>query len=71
MQREGTETNGRSAACHGLSLVLDLNQKVLKFLVILPNCSLSFSLCFRTSVDVFLMLFNCSISMTLPYLWKT
>ena len=40
MQREGTVVNGRSTVCHGLNLVLDLNQKVLKFLVFLSNSSL-------------------------------
>ena len=33
MLREGTVTNGRNTTCHGLNLVLDLNQKVLQFLV--------------------------------------
>ena len=43
MQREGTEVNGRITAYHGLDLVLDLNQKVLKFLVFLSNSSLCLS----------------------------
>ena len=43
MQREGAVTNGRSTACHGLNLVLDLHQKVLKFLVFLSNSSLYLS----------------------------
>ena len=83
MQIEGTVVNRRSTTCHGLNLVLDLNENVLKFLVFLSNNSLSFSLCFSTSVDVFfslcfstsvdafLTLFNCSISMDFPCLWKT
>ena len=40
MQKEGILVNGRSAACHGINLVLDLNQKVLNFLVFLSNSSL-------------------------------
>ena len=40
MQKEGTVVNGRSTVCHGVNLVLDLNQKVLKFLVFLSNSSL-------------------------------
>ena len=43
MQIEGTVVNGRSTACHGLNLVLDLNQKVLSFLVLLSNSSLYLS----------------------------
>ena len=43
MQKEGTIVNGRSAACHGLDLVLDLNQKVLNFLVFLSNSPLYLS----------------------------
>ena len=43
MQREGTVVNGRSTACHGLNFVLDVNQKVLKFLVVLSNSSLYIS----------------------------
>ena len=43
MQREGTVANGKSTACHGLNLVLDLNRKVLKFLVVLSNSSLYLS----------------------------
>ena len=39
-----------------INLVLDLNQTVLKLLVFLLNSSLT--LCFRASVDVFLVLFN-------------
>ena len=40
MQKEGAVVNGRSTGCHGVNLVLDLNQKVLKFLVLLSNNSL-------------------------------
>ena len=43
MQTGGTVVNGRSTAYHGLNLVLDLNQKVLKFLVFLFNSSLYLS----------------------------
>ena len=43
MQREGAVVNGRSAACHGVNSVLDLNQKVSKFLVFLSNGSLYLS----------------------------
>ena len=44
MQRERTVANGRSTSCHGLNLVLDLNQKVLnKVLVFLSNSSLYLS----------------------------
>ena len=43
MQMEGTVVNGRSTAYHGLNLVLDLNQKVLKFFVFLSNSSLYLS----------------------------
>ena len=32
MQREEAMVKGKSTACHGLNLVLELNQKVLKFL---------------------------------------
>ena len=39
IHREGTVVNGRSTACHGLTLVLDLNQKVLNILVFLSNSS--------------------------------
>ena len=39
MQRKGTVVNGRSIACLGLNLVLDLNKKVLKFLVFLSSNS--------------------------------
>ena len=35
--------NRRSTACHGLNLVLDLNQKLLKFLVFLSNSYLYLS----------------------------
>ena len=70
MQREGTVVKERSTACHGVHLVLHLNKKVLKFLVFISNISVFFSLCFKTSVDVFLILFNCSVSMTFTCLWK-
>ena len=43
MQKEGTVVNGRSAACHGINLVLNLNQKVLKFLVFFSDSSLYLS----------------------------
>ena len=45
MQREGTVAYGRSTACHGLSLVLDLTQtqNVLMFLVFLSNSPLYLS----------------------------
>ena len=43
MQRERTVVNGRSSACQGVNLVLDLNQKLLKFLVFLSNRSLYLS----------------------------
>ena len=43
MRREGTVVNDRSTASHGVNLVLDLNQKVLKFLVFLSNSSLYLS----------------------------
>ena len=43
MQKERREVTGRSAAWHGINLVLDLNQKVLKFLVFLSNSSLYLS----------------------------
>ena len=35
--------NGRSTACHGINLVLDVDQKVLKFLAFLCNSSLFLS----------------------------
>lgn len=72
MQKKGTVVNGRSTACHKLKLVLDLNEQVLEILVLLSNSSTHLPLfCFRTSVDIFLILFNCSISINSPYLWKT
>ena len=72
MQRERTLVNGRSTACHGLNLILDLNQKVLKSLVFLSNSSFYLSVfVFKTSVNVFFILFNCSISMNFLCLWKT
>ena len=37
MQIEGTAVKGRSTTSHGVNLVLDLNQKVLKLLVFLFN----------------------------------
>ena len=37
IQRERKVVNGRSTLCHGLNLVLDLNQKMLKFLAFLSN----------------------------------
>ena len=43
MQKEGTVVNGRSAAEHGVNLVVDLNQKMLKFLVFISNISLHLS----------------------------
>ena len=43
IQKEATVVNGRSAACHAVNLVLDLNQEVLKFLVFLTNSSLYLS----------------------------
>ena len=39
-REKGKVENGRSAVCHGVNFVLDLNQKVLKFLVFLSSCSL-------------------------------
>ena len=74
IEREGTVVNEGSTACHEVSLVRDLNQKVLKFLVFLFNSSLYSPafvlepLCF---VEVFFMLFSCSISINFPWLWKT
>ena len=45
MQKEGPVESGRNTACHGgLNLVLDLNQKVLMFLVFLSNSSLYLSI---------------------------
>ena len=43
VQIEGTRVNGRNIAYHGLNLVLDLNQRVFKFLVFLSNSSLYLS----------------------------
>ena len=43
MKREGTVVNRMSTACHEVNLVLDLSQKVLKFLVFLSNSSLYLS----------------------------
>ena len=43
MEREGAVMNRKSTACHGLDLVFDLNQKVLKFLVFLFNSSVYLS----------------------------
>ena len=43
IQSEGTVVNARSTVCHGLNLVLDLNQKVLKLLFFLSNSSLYLS----------------------------
>ena len=43
MQREGTLVKERSTGYHGINLVLDLNQKVIKFLVFLSNSSLYLS----------------------------
>ena len=40
---ERTVENGRSTACHGLNLVLDLNQKLLNFLVFLSSSPLYIS----------------------------
>ena len=37
MRREETVVNERSTACHGINFVLDLNQKVLKGLVLSSN----------------------------------
>ena len=42
-QMEGTVVNGKNTACHGLYLVLDISEKVLKFLVFLFNSSLYLS----------------------------
>ena len=55
---------------HGVNLVLDLDQKVLHYLSI-QQFSLSFSLRFKTPVDVLIILFNCSINMNFHCLWKT
>ena len=69
MQKKGTVVNGRSTACHKLKLVLDLNEQVLEILVLLSNSSPHLPLfCFRTSVDIFLTLLNCSISRNFPCL---
>ena len=43
MQMEVTVVNGRSTACSGLTLVLDLNQNVLRVLVFIPNSFLYLS----------------------------
>ena len=43
MQREGKSVNERNTACHGVNLVLDLNQKLSKSLVVLFNKSLHLS----------------------------
>ena len=64
--------DGGSTACHELNLVLDLNQKVLKFLVFLSNSSLYLSVfVLELLLMYFLILFNCPISMNFPCLWKT
>ena len=59
MQREGTTVNGRSTACHGVNLVLDLNQKVLNFLVFLSNSSLYLSVLVLESLLMYFL--YCSI----------
>ena len=59
-ERRNSSEQKRSIACH---LVLDLNQMVLKFLVFIQWFSLTFSLCFITSVDVYFVLFSSLISM--------
>ena len=56
MQKEGTVVNGRSPACHGINLVLNLNQKVLKFLVFFSD---SFSMNFPCSWKVWFQLLKC------------
>ena len=71
MQREETAASGTITACHRLNLVLDLNRKVLKFLVFLSNIYLYLSVFVLAPVDVFLIFFNCSFSMNFPCLWKT
>ena len=43
MQRKRTVVNERITACHGVNLVLDLKQKMLKFLVLFSNGSLYLS----------------------------
>ena len=43
MQIEGTVVNKRSTVCHGVNLVLDLNQKVLNILAFLSNSFLYLS----------------------------
>ena len=59
LQGEKTVVDERSTACHGLNLVFDLNQKVLKFLVFLSNSSLYLSV---FVLELFLMYFlYCSI----------
>ena len=37
MHREGTVVTVRSTLCHGVNLVLDLNQEVLKFILFLST----------------------------------
>ena len=63
MLREGTVVNGGSTACHGLNLVLDLNQKGVKVF------SLS-GFILESLLMSFFILFNCSISINFPCLWK-
>ena len=43
MQIPGTVANGRSTACSGLNLVLDINLIMLKFLVFFSNSFLYLS----------------------------
>ena len=59
MQRERTVVNERSTACHGADLVLDLNQKVLKFLVFLSNRSLYFSVFVLEPLSIYFL--YCSV----------
>ena len=63
--------DGESTVYHGLNLVLDLNQKVLKFLFLLSNSFLYLSVfVLELLLMSFLILFNCSISMNFQCLWK-
>ena len=76
MQMEETVVNGRSTACHRLKLVLDLNQKVLKFLVFSSNSFPYFSVFvvepqfFMLMEDVVLIIkmFSCFDSVRIFYI---
>ena len=72
MLREETVVNQRSTTCHEVHLVLDWNQKLLKFLVFLCNNSV-YLLVFVVEhlLMYFLSLFSCLVSLNFPCLWKT